>query len=348
MAASGARVALLGDRPLEQPRCRLGARAARCGARGGGRRRRRRARDDPIVGIVSVNGTLLDLDGASYLTFDGLAVGFGRDVGVRARNTTGVIFSNGVIANVGNMAVNASGGSGLLIDATTVRGAGNGAVYFYAGDRASLARANHTLHNSSASYSNRYMYCYVPMVALGDCGSRVVASELFGGPHQGVFMSGNYHELRNSSLHHLVQAASDSGAVYTGRDFTYQGSIIDGNAFRHINSLDGGDTAVLYLDDEVSGYTMTHNYCTFNAQNAAPARCARKCDPNDPKTQPCVRPTTLNLQLRTSRARSSSAAGATISLATTPSTARRATSPSASTTAARAGRRASARRPTAR
>ena len=103
------------------------------------------------------------------------------------------------------------------------------------------------------------MFCYVPMVALGDCGNRVLSSELYGGPHQGTFLSGNYHELRNSSLHHLVQAMSDSGAVYTGRDFTYQGSVIDGNSFKHINSLDGGDTAVLYLDDEVSGLVMTHN-----------------------------------------------------------------------------------------
>ena len=83
------------------------------------------------------------------------------------------------------------------------------------------------------------MYCYVPRVALADCGNRVLDSELFGGPHQGVFMSGNVHELRNSSLHHLVQGASDSGAVYTGREFTYQGSVIDGNEFKHINSLDG-------------------------------------------------------------------------------------------------------------
>jgi len=218
------------------------------------------ARDDPIVGVLSVNGTLLDLVDVSFLTFDGVAVGFGRDVGVRATNTTGVEFVNGLIENVGNMAVNVTGGADLLIDATTVRGAGNGAIFMYAGDRATLTRSNHTVHNSSVSYSNRYMYCYVPMVALGDCGNRVVSSELFGGPHQGVFMSGNFHELRNSTLHHLVQAASDSGAVYTGRDFTYQGSVIDGNAFKHINSLDGGDTAVLYLDDEVSGYIMTNNY----------------------------------------------------------------------------------------
>ena len=215
---------------------------------------------DPVVGLLSINNTLLDLDGASFLTFDGVTVGAGRDVGLRARNTTGVLFVNGLIENVGNMAVNATGGSGLLVDASVVRHAGNGAIFFYAGDRSALARANHTVHNSSVSYSNRYMFCYVPMVALADAGNRVLSSELFGGPHQGVFLSGNLHELRNSSLHHLVQAMSDSGAVYTGRDWTYQGSLIDGNSFRHINSLDGGDTSVLYLDDQVSGLTMTNNY----------------------------------------------------------------------------------------
>jgi hypothetical protein len=36
--------------------------------------------------------------------------------------------------------------------------------------------------------------------------------------------------------------------------------------------------------------------CAFNAHHAAPARCARTCDPDDPITQPCARPTTLNQQ----------------------------------------------------
>ena len=215
--------------------------------------------DDPIVGVLSINGTVLDLEGASYLTFDGVVVEFGRNVGVRAVNTTGVVFKNGVVQNVGNMALNVTGGGGFTVASSTVRGGGNGAIFMYAGDRASLTRSNHTVFNCSVSYSNRYMYCYVPMVAMADCGNAVLQSELFGGPHQGVFVSGNLHQLRNSSLHHLVQAASDSGAVYAGRDFTYQGTVIDGNAFKHIHSLDGGDTATLYLDDEVSGFTMTNN-----------------------------------------------------------------------------------------
>jgi hypothetical protein len=36
-----------------------------------------------------------------------------------------------------------------------------------------------------------------------------------------------------------------------------------------------------------------HVHGAFNAHNAAPARYARNCDPNNPKTQPYARPTTL-------------------------------------------------------
>jgi arylsulfatase A-like enzyme len=53
---------------------------------------------------------------------------------------------------------------------------------------------------------------------------------------------------------------------------------------------------------------------SFNAHNAAPARCARNCDPNEPKNQPYARSTTLNQQARTttrSPATSARAAAAT-------------------------------------
>ena len=45
----------------------------------------------------------------------------------------------------------------------------------------------------------------------------------FGGPHQGIFLSGNLHNVNGSILHDLVEAASDSGVIYTGK-FIAQGS----------------------------------------------------------------------------------------------------------------------------
>ena len=39
--------------------------------------------------------------------------------------------------------------------------------------------------------------------------------------------------------------------------------------------------------------------CAFNAHHAAPARCAHSCDPSDPNSRLCARPTTLNQQTTT-------------------------------------------------
>ena len=115
------------------------------------------ATDDPIVGVLSVNSTLLDLAGASFLTFDGLVVTFGREAGLRTVNSSSIVFSNGLIENVGSMVVNVTGGSNLLLTGSTLRAGGNGAIFLYAGDRPTLTRSNHTVQNCSVSYSNRYV-----------------------------------------------------------------------------------------------------------------------------------------------------------------------------------------------
>ena len=83
---------------------------------------------------------------------------------------------------------------------------------------------------------------------------------MFGGPHQGIFMSGNDHRVVGSLLHDLVEAASDSGVLYTGRDWSYQGSLIANNTFLRINTADpGDDVSAVYLDDMVSGFVITGN-----------------------------------------------------------------------------------------
>jgi len=220
----------------------------------------RAAGADAPLGELSVDADLLVLDGVGFLTLDGLVLTSARNAGVRATNTTSVLLRDCVLQNFGSMAVNATGGAGFTIDGSVIRHAGNGAVFFYAGDRPTLTPAGHAIVGSSVSYSNRYMYCYVPMVALADCGNAIRDSELYGGPHQGTFVSGNDHAITGSLLHDLVEAASDSGVVYMGRDWTYQGTVISNNTFLRINTADpGDDVSAVYLDDMISGFTVTNN-----------------------------------------------------------------------------------------
>jgi hypothetical protein len=216
--------------------------------------------DDPAVGAVSIVDDLLDIDGVSWLTFDSVTFTFARGIGLNINGATGVTVSNSVVENTGSTAVNITGGSAVTVASSTLRHGGQGGVYMYAGDRPTLTRSGHVVTNSSVSYSHRYVYCYSPLVAQGDCGNSVVDSELFGAPHMGVFMSGNYHALNGSAVHDVVQVVRDSGALYAGRDWTYRGSTIVGNNFSNINTvLPGADVSVVYLDDSVSGFYIAGN-----------------------------------------------------------------------------------------
>jgi hypothetical protein len=216
--------------------------------------------DDSVVGELSVDDDLLVLAGVQFLSLDGVVLTTSRNAAVRVANSSSITISNSVLQNTGSMIMNVSGGSGITLDSSVVRHGGNGAIFLYAGDRSTLTPAKHVVSNSSISYSQRYMYCYVPSVALADCGNSIVNSEIFGGPHQGIFISGNDMTVQDSSLHDLVEAVSDSGVIYMGRDFTYYGSKIVSNVFERINTVDSGDdVSAVYLDDQVSGFYIADN-----------------------------------------------------------------------------------------
>lgn len=172
---------------------------------------------DAPVAMVSAVGDLLDLTGTSFLSFSGIAFFGARGAGLALVGTSNVTLDSCVVESVGIMGVNATGGSGFTLSSSTVRYAGNGGVLLYAGNRTDLTPAGHTILSSSVHYSNRYMFCYTPLVALADCGNKLVNSEVYGGPHQGVFSSGNEHSALGNTLHDIVQVTHDSGAFYMGK-----------------------------------------------------------------------------------------------------------------------------------
>jgi hypothetical protein len=60
----------------------------------------------------------------------------------------------------------------------------------------------------------------------------------------------------------------------------------------HRISLEGVEIQAV-LEDLVQSADLVvsgHVHCACNAHDAAPARCARNCDPNDPNTRPYARP----------------------------------------------------------
>jgi hypothetical protein len=201
---------------------------------------------------------VLGLDGVVGATWKGASFRYGRGVGVSCKNCSGVTLEDCEVSMVGLMAVNISGGAGVLLRNLSVSHAGNGGVYFYAGDRATLEPANHTLLDARVTSYNRWTHCYTPGVVLGGVGNRVVGTRIWNAPHNAIFLSGNNHLIEGCDVSEVVRIVKDSGAFYAGRDLTYRGNVLRNNAWHDINSVFPGPPA-LYLDDCASSVTVVNN-----------------------------------------------------------------------------------------
>lgn len=215
--------------------------------------------DDAPLAYVSAAPHAVELTGASFVTFEGLVIEGAQDAAVVARNASRVTFSGCLLQNSGNMVVNITRGGGVSLVNCTVRGGANGAALLEGGERTTLTPGGHSIANSSLSYSSRLVWLNAPMVSVDGVGLAVESSDIYGGPHMGIYHSGNSHRVEGNHIHDVVQACDDCGAVYGGRDWAYQGTRIVGNTLQRLHSNEGLDVSAVYLDDMISGVAVEDN-----------------------------------------------------------------------------------------
>ncbi|MEY5060447.1 MAG: hypothetical protein RIS45_368, partial [Planctomycetota bacterium] len=78
-------------------------------------------------------------------------------------------------------------------------------------------------------------------------------------PHIALWFRGNDHVIEANEFAEVVYETGDAGAVYVGRDWTAQGTVVRGNLFRDIRGSDARFQNAVYLDDMSSGITVEDN-----------------------------------------------------------------------------------------
>ncbi len=153
--------------------------------------------------------SLLSVDDAANITFDGLSFRGARGAGVVIRNSTGIVISNGGITDCGMSAFNVTGGSNCGLLNVDVVWCGTGGAVLEGGDRQTLTEANHFVRESRLRDSNRWVMNYAPLVLMAGVGQRVEGSVLSDAPQTAVFVQGNSHKLLNSTIRDVVQQCDD-------------------------------------------------------------------------------------------------------------------------------------------
>eukprot|EP01043_Picozoa_sp_COSAG02_P007968 COSAG02_NODE_247_length_27137_cov_61.275057_14_plen_555_part_00 len=171
-----------------------------------------------LQSIVSISG------GAKDIQLRGLHFRHTRDAAVVVRDTHDILIHGGSVGLAGSMGVNISGGTNVTVSEVTVFGCGSGGVFLDGGDRPSLTPSGHSLIGSEIRNNSRWVYAMCPAVFLGGVNQSVRNTTISLHPHISVWVQGNDHTFEENNISDVCTWALDSGALYSGRDYTYRGA----------------------------------------------------------------------------------------------------------------------------
>lgn len=213
---------------------------------------------DREIVLSLLDQPLLNLNGASHLTFRGLILEASRGNAVEIRGGESNRVAGCRIRNIGDSGVVIEGGRNHGVVSCDIENTGDGGVSLNGGDRQTLTPGGHFVENCHFQKQGRWSKCYVPAVLVAGVGQRVSNNLIHDHPHSAMLFTGNEHLIEFNEIHHIALETGDVGAIYTGRDYSFRGNRIRHNFIHDTGGVGMGSMGV-YMDDCVSGTEIYGN-----------------------------------------------------------------------------------------
>jgi hypothetical protein len=135
---------------------------------------------------------------------------------------------------------------------------GTGGIILDGGDRKTLTPGNNGVTNCEFYELNRWNRAYCPAIWLRGVGNTVSHNFIHDLPHAGILLSGNNHSIEYNEITQVCQDFDDMAAIYSGRNPSERGNLIQNNYFHHIES-EKSRVSAIYFDDGESGGRVIGN-----------------------------------------------------------------------------------------
>lgn len=208
---------------------------------------------------VSRAETLVVVEKGRNVALSNLVFERTRGDAIVVRNSENVTIARSTVRQVAGrgIVIERSRSSGLL--RTAIEDTGSGGVVLDGGDRASLQSGLNYVRECRIQRFSRLARTYAPAVRLEGVGHEVSESLLADGEHAAILFQGNEHRISSNEITRVMSDSSDGGAIYTGRDWTARGTVIQYNFIHDIRPAPGFEVKGVYLDDMASGIAVTNN-----------------------------------------------------------------------------------------
>ncbi len=234
----------------------------------------------PPLGIEPASCVLASLpnvlvgDGINYTTFKNLSFQHSAGTAILLNKANKVVLDHLDVNNIGGKGIEINGGLNVQLTNSEIHHTGSHGVAVSGGDKTTLQASGHLIHNNHIHNMGTTLLTYSPGIEVDGVGVTVTHNLLEQGPGTGILIKGNEQLIEKNELHHFCLQASDCGAVYTSRDWSWRGNVIRYNYIHDIigygmKSVDLTTNQVVYqspdgargvyLDDANSGFEVSGN-----------------------------------------------------------------------------------------
>ena len=205
------------------------------------------------------------LDKAAHVRFEGLSFEY-------SHGGTAFVIANGRDCIVCDCAFLNHAGKALEITGwrnrvtgCTIRNIGGTVLSVDGGDIRSLLPANNMVDNCTIDNFALFKRTFSPGIDLRGCGNAIRNNTITRSPYIALWYYGNEHLIADNEFGHVVLEAGDSGAIYSGYNPTFHGTLIVGNYIHDLAKTPEESLARngIYFDDcdwgdDVIGNTFVH------------------------------------------------------------------------------------------
>jgi len=220
------------------------------------------------VDISLLKESLVRMEGASFVRFEGMELGVVRGAIFEIREGSSNVISKCTMRNAAGQAANITGGEHHAVSDCQIENMGAGGVFVSGGDMNTLTPGGHLVENNVIRNYARLEHTYRPGIKLGGVGQIARHNVISDAPHFAISFGGNNHLIELNHIHNVCGESDDASAIYAGRSWTSRGTVIRYNLLRDITSYKYGTHRVsgIYLDDGISGTEITGNILVNVAQ----------------------------------------------------------------------------------
>ena len=226
------------------------------------------------VAILSSLPNIISADSVSNLTFKNIGFQHSTGTAISLKNADNVVLDQLEISNIGGKGVDINGGQNVQLTNSKIHHTGGVAVVVSGGNINTLQASGHVIHNNHIHHMGTTILTYTPGIEVDGVGTKVTHNLLEQGAGTAILITGNDHLIEKNEVHHFCLQASDCGAIYSGRNWSWRGNII---RYNYIHDVIGYgmisadvennnvvykspvDARGVYLDDGVSGFEVFGN-----------------------------------------------------------------------------------------